>query len=151
MGDIYPYYFSTFMKNNYNLQNFDLYRFIAKKERICDKIPVFKFNRLSDFKISDDDSLFFDVSISEVLGQHFLNLELNIDLRLLCYRCLEDVELKLKTSNRYELVQATSKSEKHVIDDIKIEIIDNFDLLSFIEDEILLELPTSPKHAFECN
>ena len=74
MGDIYPYYFSTFMKNNYNLQNFDLYRFIAKKERICDKIPVFKFNRLSDLKISDDDSLFYDVSISEVLGQHFLNL-----------------------------------------------------------------------------
>jgi uncharacterized protein len=95
--------------------------------------------------------LFYDVSISEVLGHHFLNLELNIDLKLLCYRCLEDVEIKFKTSNRYELVQATSKSEKHVIDDIKIEIVDNFDLLSFIEDEILLELPTSPKHAFECN
>tara|TARA_B100000035_G_scaffold310824_1_gene319311 strand:- start:4840 stop:5259 length:420 start_codon:yes stop_codon:yes gene_type:complete len=139
------------MKNNFNLQYFDLYRFIAKKERICDRIPFFKFNRLSDLKISDDDSLFYDVSVSEVTGQHFLNLELNIDLRLLCYRCLEDVEIKFKTSNRYELVQATSKSEMHVIDDIKIEIIDNFDLLSFIEDEILLELPTSPKHAFECN
>ena len=151
MGDIHQYYFSTFMKNSYNLQNFDLYRFIAKKERICDKISVFKFNRLSDFKISDDDSFFYDVSVSEVLGQHFFNLELNINLRLLCYRCLGDVKLKLNTSNRYELVQATSKSEKHVIDDIKIEIVDNFDLLSFIEDEILLELPTSPKHAFECN
>jgi uncharacterized metal-binding protein YceD (DUF177 family) len=151
MGDIYPYYFSTLMKNNYNLQNFELYRFIAKRERLCDKISVFKFNRLSDFLISEDDRVFYVVSISEVLGHHFLNLELNIDLRLLCYRCLEDVEIKFKTSNRYELVQATSKSEKHVIDDIKIEIVDNFDLISFIEDEILLELPTSPKHAFECN
>ena len=151
MGDIYPYYFSTFMKNNYNLQNFDLYRFIAKKEKICDKISVFKFNRISDFKFSDNDSLFYDVSVSEDLGQYFFNLNINIDLRLLCCRCLEDVEFTVKTSNRYELVQAIGKSEKHVIDDIKIEIIDNFDLLSFIEDEILLELPTSPKHAFKCN
>ena len=151
MGDIYPYYFSTFMMNNYNLQNFDLYRFIAKKEKICDKISVFKFNRISDFKFSDNDSLFYDVSVSEDLGQYFFNLNINIDLRLLCCRCLEDVEFTVKTSNRYELVQAIGKSEKHVIDDIKIEIIDNFDLLSFIEDEILLELPTSPKHAFKCN
>ena len=139
------------MKNNYNLQNFDLYRFIAKKEKICDKISVFKFNRISDFKFSDNDSLFYDVSVSEDLGQYFFNLNINIDLRLLCCRCLEDVEITVKTSNRYELVQAIGKSEKHVIDDIKIEIIDNFDLLSFIEDEILLELPTSPKHAFKCN
>ena len=139
------------MKNNYNLQNFDLYRFITKKEKICDKISVFKFNRLSDFKFSDNDSLFYDVSVSEDLGQYFFNLNINIDLRLLCCRCLEDVEFTVKTSNRYELVQAIGKSEKHVIDDIKIEIIDNFDLLSFIEDEILLELPTSPKHAFKCN
>jgi len=139
------------MKNNYNLQNFDLYRFITKKEKICDKIPVFKFNRLSDFKFSDNDSLFYDVSVSEDLGQYFFNLNINIDLRLSCCRCLEDVEFTIKTSNRYELVQAIGKSEKHVIDDIKIEIIDNFDLLSFIEDEILLELPTSPKHAFKCN
>ncbi len=139
------------MKNNYNLQNFDLYRFIAKKEKICDKISVFKFNRISDFKFSDNASLFYDVSVSEDLGQYFFNLNINIDLRLLCCRCLEDVEFTVKTSNRYELVQAIGKSEKHVIDDIKIEIIDNFDLLSFIEDEILLELPTSPKHAFKCN
>ena len=139
------------MKNNYNLQNFDLYRFVTKKEKICDKIPVFKFNRISDFKFSDNDSLFYDVSVSEDLGQYFFNLNINIDLRLLCCRCLEDVEFTVKTSNRYELVQAIGKSEKHVIDDIKIEIIDNFDLLSFIEDEILLELPTSPKHAFKCN
>jgi len=139
------------MKNNYNLQNFDLYRFIAKKEKICDKISVFKFNRISDFKFSDNDSLFYDVSVSEDLGQYFFNLNINIDLRLLCCRCLEDVKFTVKTSNRYELVQAIGKSEKHVIDDIKIEIIDNFDLLSFIEDEILLELPTSPKHAFKCN
>ncbi|MDA9221374.1 YceD family protein [Methylophilaceae bacterium] len=139
------------MKNNYNLQNFDLYRFIAKKEKICDKISVFKFNRISEFKFSDNASLFYDVSVSEDLGQYFFNLNINIDLRLLCCRCLEDVEFRVKTSNRYELVQAIGKSEKHVIDDIKIEIIDNFDLLSFIEDEILLELPTSPKHAFKCN
>ena len=139
------------MKNNYNLQNFDLYRFITKKEKICDKIPVFKFNRLSDFKFSDNDSLFYDVSVSEDLGQYFFNLNITIDLRLSCCRCLEDVEFTFKPSNRYELVQAIGKSEKHVIDDIKIEIIDNFDLLSFIEDEILLELPTSPKHAFKCN
>ena len=95
--------------------------------------------------------MFYYVSVSEDLGQYFFNLNINIDLRLSCCRCLEDVEFTIKTSNRYELVQATSKSEKHVIDDIKIEIVDNFDLLSFIEDEILLELPTSPKHAFECN
>ena len=149
--DIYPYYFNIYNMDQYNLQNFDLHRFIAKNERICDKIRVLKFTRLSDYKFSDNDILFYDISVHEDVGQYYLNIGVNIRLKLLCYRCLENVDFEVKTSNHYKLVQVTNVSAKHVIDDIQIEITDDFDLLSFIEDEVLLELPPSPKHAYKCN
>ena len=149
--DIYPYYFNIYKMDQYNLQNFDLNRFIAKNERICDKIRVLKFTRLSDYKFSDNDNLFYDVSVHENVGQYYLNIGVSIRLKLLCYRCLENVDFEVKTSNHYKLVQVTNVSAKHVIDDIQIEITDDFDLLSFIEDEVLLELPPSPKHAYKCN
>jgi uncharacterized protein len=50
----------------------------------------------------------------------------------------------------YELVYQFTESDRHTIESIQIKLTDDFDLLEFIEDEMLLAIPSSPKHDNNC-
>lgn len=138
------------MNNISELQNFDLNGFLEKKNRIYDRILLNNFGRLSEYVNADNNKIELTVFATEVNGRSFLNLEISTTLSLKCYKCLEKFNKDFDIKVSYELVKGIIDNNSHFIEDIKIQLNDEFCLISFVEDEVLLALPTSPKHEHGC-
>ena len=102
---------------------------------------------------SDDGSLWVSVSVVKGRSELFwITLRVQGSLQQECQRCLEATQTELQLDLRAALV--TSEGEQSLLDEdddfiLIEEIVDDdssVDLLSLIEDECLLALPSSPKH-----
>ncbi len=81
-----------------------------------------------------------------VAGRRFINVQAQAQVTLECQRCLQPFVLPLQVDNRLEVVRRQSDLEG---DDDEIERIvgsARFDVLDLIEDELILSLPSVPKH-----
>lgn len=82
-------------------------------------------------------------------GQSFLEVSLQARPVLQCQRCLEPFEDEVNVVNRVELVSRESDLEDEDDDENAPERIlgsRRFDVLSFIEDELILAVPYVPRH-----
>ena len=131
-------------------QNFDLISFNEKKQQIYDKIPIFIFTRFPEHKNSETDEIELTISHREKPGQDFIHLNIKANLLFKCFRCLEIMNASVTIDQSYELVNQFTESDRHTIESIQIKLTDDFDLLEFIEDEMLLAIPSSPKHDNNC-
>ncbi|MFM1866267.1 MAG: hypothetical protein RIQ57_877 [Pseudomonadota bacterium] len=131
-------------------QNFDLISFNEKKQQIYDKIPIFIFTRFPEHKNSETDEIELTISHREKPGQNFIHLNIKANLLFKCFRCLEIMNTEVTIDQSYELVYQFTESDRHTIESIQIKLTDDFDLLEFIEDEMLLAIPSSPKHDNNC-
>jgi uncharacterized protein len=78
-------------------------------------------------------------------------LELGIEgrIHLVCQSCLQDCGLDLAQESRFVMVATEAEADAFPIEDDQQEPLvasQHFDLLSLIEDEILLSFPLIPKH-----
>jgi len=79
-------------------------------------------------------------------GRRFIEVRAQAEVTLECQRCLQPFVLPLQVDNRLEIVRSPSDLEG---DDEEIERIVGsvrFDVLELIEDELILSLPSVPKH-----
>lgn len=79
----------------------------------------------------------------------FVDLAVTGRVWLDCQRCLGGYAEQVTTSMRFEVVASEEEAEAASMDDDDVDVIvgsSRFDLLSLIEDEILLGLPVAPKH-----
>jgi uncharacterized protein len=82
-------------------------------------------------------------------GQSFLEVSITAKPVLQCQRCLEPFEYEVSVVNRVELVNRESDLEDEDDDENALERIlgsRRFDVLSFIEDELILAVPYVPRH-----
>jgi uncharacterized protein len=135
--------------NKLDIQNFDLVSFFDQKKTFYDKIPLSQFKRLMSFQCESSPEVEFILDGIVKNGIKTLEISLKATLKLNCERCLRDYEYKLNLKSSYPVVLKTSLSEKHKINEIEIILNSHFNLFEFIEDEILLDIPFSPKHANE--
>ncbi|OYW81267.1 MAG: hypothetical protein B7Z19_00970 [Polynucleobacter sp. 32-46-5] len=78
-----------------------------------------------------------------------LQLGLKGRLQMICQRCLQDCPVDLSEERQFVMVATEALADAYPIEDDDLEPIvasQHFDLLSLIEDEILLSLPLIPKH-----
>lgn len=78
-------------------------------------------------------------------GKRFIEVHAQAEVTLECQRCLQPFALPLQVRNRLEVVRSPSELEN----DDEIERIvgsPKFDVLELIEDELILSLPSVPKH-----
>lgn len=78
-------------------------------------------------------------------GKRFIEVRAQAEVTLECQRCLQPFVLPLLVENRLEVVRSPSELE----DDDETERIvgsPKFDVLELIEDELILSLPSVPKH-----
>lgn len=81
--------------------------------------------------------------------RQILQLSLKGRLHLVCQRCLKDCALDLEEKRQFVMVANEAEADAYPIEDDEQEPMvasQHFDLLSLIEDEILLSLPLIPKH-----
>jgi uncharacterized protein len=78
----------------------------------------------------------------------WLHLEARANLILTCQRCLGPVEVSVSLDRHFRFVASETQAEQE--DDASEEDVlvlsKSFDVLSLIEDELLMEQPLSPKH-----
>ncbi len=117
------------------------------------KIDVSSLDRVADALYSNSGRIDYAVT-GEIDGEnnHLLHLSISGTLHLKCQRCLGDVEYPLQLQANLKLVRDESElgdieDEDPDVDSIVVK--DKLEILSMIEDEILLDLPFSPRHV-EC-
>ena len=109
--------------------------------------PIGEFSRLID-GLPPQNEVPVEWSVrgeSTGAGRRFIDVHAQGEVTLECQRCLKPFVMPLKVENRLEIVKSPSQLE----DDDEIERIvgsTRFDVLELIEDELILSLPTIPKH-----
>ena len=113
------------------------------------KIPLIEFLRLQDFLFDSEGDVLYQISGEyDKNGKPGLQLKINGTLHLCCQRCLGrlDQSIDLQTM----LLLATSEIELNKLDDDDsvdaIPAVPELDVLDLIEDELILDLPISPRH-----
>jgi uncharacterized protein len=93
-----------------------------------------------------------DTHFADFLGsepRQILKLAIKGRIHLVCQSCLQDCGLDLVQEGRFAMVATEAQADAFPIEDDQQEPLvasQHFDLLSLIEDEILLSLPLIPKH-----
>lgn len=80
----------------------------------------------------------------------FLDLEVQGSVWLQCQRCLKGYEQPLPVRARLEITRSEAEADAAPLDDDEADVIvgsRSFDLITQIEEELLLALPVSPRHA----
>jgi len=79
----------------------------------------------------------------------FVDLEVDGVVWLQCQRCLKAYEQPLPVRTRLEVMRSEAEADAAPLDDDEADVIvgsRSFDLITQVEDELLLTLPVSPRH-----
>ncbi|HQT26335.1 MAG TPA: DUF177 domain-containing protein [Burkholderiales bacterium] len=128
----------------------DGFEFARLGKSLHGKMEVSRFERLADSLYSNSGQV--DYAISGEIGdegKHLLHIAITGMLHLRCQRCLGDIEYPLDLNASLMLLKDESdlvsiEDEDPDVDGVVVK--DKMEILSMIEDEILLDLPFSPKH-----
>lgn len=145
--------------------------FAKRAEQLSGVIPLSACHRLVDylnshsiFERKDDfDRLNHGVGIKfslrgeeDVLRKCFLHLQIQVELQLICQRCLNQMGMDFSLEIDYlvsDLVLDHAAADDQLDDSDEYDLLEPsqaMDLLSLIEDELILAIPISPKHDFNC-
>ncbi|MFM7482296.1 MAG: YceD family protein [Candidatus Methylopumilus sp.] len=131
-------------------QHIDNIDFSRKSREIRDIIRLSDFKRLQDLCLNLEDSIVFVLRGFENKYKE-LCLELSIEgkLSLICQRCSEKLEHTIFLKSGFLIKEETQLTDFQVDDHADYDLIEGsakMDVLSLIEDEIILSLPVAPKH-----
>ena len=131
----------------------DSLEFARNAQVLRGKIAVAGLPRLQELLFSTDGMLEYTLSGFMNQGQSFLHCEVKGVLQLVCQRCLEafvypvGVKSDLMLVSDEKVLAEMNEEEDDVVDAILAE--PHLDVLALIEEEILLDLPMSPKHPLD--
>jgi len=113
--------------------------------KLCaDELP-----RLRDNLTSDDVAVQYRLSGGTESGRPVLRLELSGSVWLICQRCLELYQERYELRNVLLIARDESELERWEAEDPLVDalVADSLlDVVSLVEDEILLSLPVVPRH-----
>jgi len=124
--------------------------FARKGGTLSGEVPVAALHRVSGLLSSSDGKVHYELSglINEA-GKPMLHIKLEGRIRMTCQRCLGEMEYPLATDAELELVADESdlKPVEEETESVDTVVADKeMDVVSLVEEEILLEIPMSPKH-----
>lgn len=125
--------------------------FVRNTQVLRGKIAVASLPRIQDVLFAGDSMLEYTLSgDTDKQGRPFLHCEVNGVLQLRCQRCLEAMDYTVGVKSDLMLVKdeallaEINEDENDEVDAILAD--PHLDVFALIEDEILLDLPMSPKH-----
>ena len=130
----------------------DSLAFSSQGGSLTGQLPLSRCVRLADQLEQTDGELDFRVSGSiGAEGEPMLVLEVSGQLSLRCQRCLKPLDYRLEIVQEYELrkdLDEGSLTQEDMEDDSRdfLEASRSLDVVSLIEDEVLLALPVVPRH-----
>jgi uncharacterized protein len=131
----------------------DVFRFAARGGAMEGEVPVARLGRLSDQLAALEGVVCWRLSGGlDAEGKPRLDLVVNGRLVLRCQRCLDSFDWDLAVEAALLPVRAGQDSPEGDLENDEVDVIEvnddgEFDVLSQVEDEIILALPIAPRHA----
>jgi uncharacterized protein len=131
----------------------DSFEFCKQQQQLAGQTPVAEFARLSTELASNTGTLDWTVvGGRHAIGVAQLSITVSGDIQLLCQRCLSPMSYSLSSASTMVLAkdEADADETEARLDDDSLDVIVGSatqDLMVLLEDEALLALPLSPRHA----
>ena len=114
------------------------------------ELPVAELTRVLDLLASSASSLSYRLEgrLGES-GRPQLLLQLDGVLSVCCQRCLEGINYPLKVRNVLEFVDDEDDLTQEEVEDDSMDFLpaqSEIDVVALIEDEVILSLPSAPRH-----
>ncbi|WP_165873494.1 YceD family protein [Parasulfuritortus cantonensis] len=125
-------------------------RFARAGEEMSGEVRLADLDRLADVLVSDQGSARYRLRGGLRAGRPVLTLDVDTAVMLLCQRCLEPYRQELRIERVFPLARdeaqlALWEREDPLLDALVADPV--LDVLTLVEDEILLSLPVAPRHA----
>jgi uncharacterized protein len=121
--------------------------FARNSGEICGEVQMSALPRLSDMLSNGDSLLTYKVSGATDGDRFLLLVTLEGQCHLRCQRCMGDFTYPIALTSRLQLLTAEELELLDGDDSLDgIEAESQLDVLSLVEDEVLLGLPFAPKH-----
>ena len=143
------------MSKEFNPQRLDVRAFAEAHAELRDQMPLRKLARLAEEAQGRelDRPVAWSVSgelreASRVHPQPWLHLTAETTLSLTCQRCLMPVDVPVAVDSAFRFVpdEATAEAEDDEAEEDVLALSRSFDLLTLLEDELLMGLPLVPRH-----
>ena len=136
----------------YQINNID---FAARNQTLKGEILLDQMQRLNELLApcepeSKSRVIFNLTGVSKKHQLPSLHLQLEASLPMCCQRCLEVMEVPIKLAFEYVVCAEMPESIDEVDDVDWVEPSHHMDLVTLIEDELLVALPIAPLHSGEC-
>ena len=132
----------------YTLNNIKIADLIYKNTSFYDKIPLSFFRRILKDVLVSDEMIIINLSGSLIDNKKIIKLKIVGSIPLVCQRCLNLVNFDLKINKSFLIVGSENDPYKEYANEA-LQIDQEFKVSNFVEDEIILSLPFSPKHEEE--
>lgn len=114
--------------------------------------PLASFKRLASMLCDTGGELNYRLRGSlDEHGKAAIELEIDVDVRVVCQRCLGELELPLRVRNRLRLIDQAPEWTAEAAEfesNAEDEIVSSpaLDVQALVEDEVMLALPLAPRH-----
>ncbi|HEY9828099.1 MAG TPA: YceD family protein [Stenomitos sp.] len=124
--------------------------FARDKGLLQGELPIASLTRVLDMLVDSTGNLSYRVE-GRLGPRNRPQLVLQLDGRLsvLCQRCLEGIDYLLEVCRVFEFVDDDEElAQEEIEDDSKdfLPVQGEFDVVALIEDEVILDLPSAPRH-----
>ena len=113
------------------------------------ELPIASLTRVLDMLVDSAGNLSYRVE-GRMSSRNRPQLLVNLDgvLSVCCQRCLEGIDYPLEVRRVLEFVNEEELTQEEIEDDSKdfLPAQSELDVLALIEDEIILDLPSAPRH-----
>lgn len=132
--------------------------FAREERQIKGQVAVADLLRLADMLADQSGVITWSLSGEHVQGlahgvsqgrRRYLNLSVSGELQLQCQRCLAGLAFSVEVASRLELIPPGQPWPEDELEDDSCDAIEapaEMDVLSLVEEEILLALPPAPRH-----
>ncbi len=125
-------------------------RFCKQQGRLSGTIPATQLLRLTDFVTEQPGKVDYELLGSTDEYDHpALQLNLSVDVTVLCQRCLQGLHLEFETSRQLVLVPGVREFDSIENEDQEIDTIplsSTLDVRDLIDQEVVLSLPIAAYH-----
>ena len=126
----------------------DPIRLAAREEHLQGTIPLKQMKRLINALSSNEGEVFIDAEFPVDMNRVvLLTGQIKTDAKLICQRCMREMDLPIALDFQLAFVRSEAEMEK-LPEGYEATLIDNTTMMlsDIIEDEILLALPSIPRH-----
>jgi len=122
-----------------------------KRGELRGQIPVSSLDRLADILFSDTGAVTVELFFGREGRLAKIEGKIEADLELECQNCLQAVQWSVKNAVKLGIVTSIDQADR-LPEDYEPLLVDEGKILlkNIIEDELLLILPTFPKHQHDC-